>query len=133
MLHGPLIKLESCPPIELDYLYGEADSMRLGKVLEEKRMQIVREALSGVKIAVLGRKYELHPETIRNWVREYGDKVGPDQLPSTDEQIQELKRLQEIEEKYNLALKKLGEKELENEILHELLKKKNPAYLKNSK
>ncbi|MFC5702988.1 helix-turn-helix domain-containing protein, partial [Cohnella faecalis] len=43
-------------------------------------MQIVREALSGVKIAVLGRKYELHPETIRNWVREYGDKVGPDQL-----------------------------------------------------
>ncbi|RKP43807.1 transposase [Cohnella endophytica] len=107
--------------------------MRLGKVLEEKRMQIVREALSGIKVAVLARKHEVHPETIRNWVREFGDKVGIDEIPSTDEQIQELKRLQEIEEKYQLAIKKLGEKELENEILRELLKKKNPAYPKNSK
>ncbi|TFE28536.1 transposase [Cohnella luojiensis] len=101
--------------------------MQSGKVFEEKRMQIVREALSGVKIAVLARKYELHPETIRNWVREYGDQVGHDQIPSTDEQIQELKRLQEVKEKYNKAVRILGEKELEIEILRELLKKKNPA------
>ncbi|MBW5449476.1 transposase [Cohnella sp. CFH 77786] len=107
--------------------------MRTGKVFEEKRMQIVKEALSGIKIAVLARKYEMNPETIRNWVKNYGNLVGPDQIPSTDEQIQELKRLQEVEEKYELAVKKLGEKELEIEILRELLKKKNPAYPKNSK
>jgi transposase-like protein len=107
--------------------------VRLGKVFEEKRMQIVREALSGVKIAVLARKHEVHPETIRNWVRDYGDQVGQDEIPSTDEQIQELKRLQEVEDKYNKAVRILGEKELEIEILRELLKKKNPAYPKNSR
>jgi hypothetical protein len=50
-----------------------------------------------------------------------------------DQHLQELKRLQEIEEKYEKAMKVLGEKELENEILRELVKKKNPAYLKNLK
>jgi len=41
--------------------------------------------------------------------------------------------LQEVEEKYQTAVKILGEKELEIEILRELLKKKNPAYLKDLK
>ncbi|KIL34475.1 hypothetical protein SD70_32510 [Gordoniibacillus kamchatkensis] len=107
--------------------------MRSKKVFEEARLKIVREALSGIKIAVLARKYEIHPETIRNWLREYRDQVGTDEIPSTDEQIQELKRLQEVEEKYEKAVKILGEKELEIEILRELLKKKNPAYPKNTK
>lgn len=107
--------------------------MRAKKVFEEVRLKIVREALSGVKIAVLARKYEVHPETIRSWVKEYREKVGDDEIPSTDEQLQELKRLQEVEEKYEKAVKILGEKELEIEILRELLKKTNPAYPKNSK
>ncbi|TCZ72883.1 transposase [Paenibacillus albiflavus] len=106
---------------------------RTKKVYEEIRLKVVREALSGIKIAVLGRKYELHPETIRGWIRDYQDEIGEDQIPSTDEQIQELKRLQEIEDKYHKAIKILGEKELENEILRELVKKQNPAYLKNLK
>jgi transposase-like protein len=108
--------------------------VRSGKVFEEKRMQIVREALSGVKIAVLARKYEVHPETIRNWVRDYGNQVGQDEIPSTDEQINELKRLQDVEEKYNKAVRILGEKELEIEILRELLKKQqSPAHPKKSR
>lgn len=107
--------------------------MRSRKVFEETRLQIVREALSGIKIPILGRKYDLHPETIRNWVKEYRDRVGDDQIPSTDEQLQELKRLQNVEEKYEKAVKILGEKELEIEILRELLKKANPAYPKNSR
>jgi hypothetical protein len=53
-------------------------------------------------------------------------------LPPADHQLQELKRLQEVEKKYEKAMKVLGEKELEIEILRELLKKQNPAYLKNS-
>ena len=54
-------------------------------------------------------------------------------IRAADEQLQELKRLQEVEEKYQTAVKILGEKELEIEILRELLKKKNPAYLKDLK
>jgi transposase-like protein len=107
--------------------------MRAKKVFEEARLKIVREAMSGIKIAVLARKYEIHPETIRNWLREYREQVGDDEIPSTDEQLQELKRLQEVEEKYGKAVKMLGEKELEIEILRELLKKTNPAYPKNTK
>lgn len=106
---------------------------RTKKLYEEVRLQVVREALSGIKLAVLGRKYEIHPETIRSWIKEYRDQVGDDEIPSTDQQIKELKRLQEIEEKYQTAMKVIGEKELENEILRELLKKQNPAYLRNTK
>lgn len=38
----------------------------MGKHLnEEKRVQIVREALAGVKVGTLSRMYNVHPETIR--------------------------------------------------------------------
>jgi len=81
----------------------------------------------------LSRKYGVHPETIRSWIREYRDQIEDHEIPPADEQLQELKRLQEVEEKYQTAVKILGEKELEIEILRELLKKKNPAYLKDLK
>ena len=102
------------------------------KVYEEVRLQVVREALAGIKVAVLGRKYELHPETIRTWIREYRDQVEEAGFPDLDEQNRELKRLQEVEEKYQTAVKMLGEKELELEILRDLVKKTSPAYRRNS-
>ena len=107
--------------------------MRTSKAFQEIRMKVVGEALAGIKIGVLARKYGINPETIRNWVRKYRDEVGPDNIPSTDEQILELKRLQDIEEKYHKAIKLLGEKELEIEVLRELLKKTNPDYAKDLK
>ncbi|WP_042171573.1 MULTISPECIES: transposase [Bacillota] len=103
------------------------------RLKEETRMKIVREALAGIKIGVLARMYDVHPESIRLWVRDHRDSVPPEDIPQTDEYVQEVQRLQEVEERYEKAIKALGEKELENEILRELLKKKNPAYLKNLK
>ncbi len=44
-----------------------------------------------------------------------------------------MKRLLEVEKKYEKAVKMLGEKDLEIEILRELLKKPTPAYPKNSR
>lgn len=106
----------------------------MGKRLkEEERLKIVREVLAGVKVGVLARMYDIHPETIREWVRSHRDKIDPNDIPTAEEHVEELKRLQEIEEKYDKAMKVLGEKELELEILRELIKKKNPAYLKNLK
>uniref|UniRef100_UPI001409FC7A transposase n=1 Tax=Paenibacillus turpanensis TaxID=2689078 RepID=UPI001409FC7A len=92
-----------------------------------------KEVLAGVKVGALARMYNLHPETIRGWVREHRDSIPPEEIPAEDEYIQEFQRLQEVEERYEKAMKVLGEKELEIEILRELLKKKNPAYLKNLK
>jgi transposase-like protein len=89
--------------------------------------------MTGIKIGVLARQYDIHPETIRGWVRMYRDQVDVHELPPADQQFVELKRLQEMEDKYEKAMKILGEKELEIEILRELLKKTNPAYKKNSK
>ena len=103
------------------------------KLKEETKLKIVKEAISGVKVGVLARLYDLHPETVRTWVREYRDSIPPEDIPMTDEHLEELKRLQEVEERYDKAIKVLGEKELEIEILRELLKKKNPAYQKDSK
>jgi transposase-like protein len=104
----------------------------MGKRLkEEERLKIVLEALAGVKVGVLARMYNIHPETIREWVRVHRDTIDPDDIPTAAEHVEEMKRLQIIEEKYDKAMKVLGEKELELEILRELVKKKNPAYLKN--
>jgi len=103
------------------------------RLKEEVRLKIVKEALAGIKVGVLARMYDVHPETIRIWVRDHRDAIPPEEIPVADEHLQELQRLQDVEQRYEKAVKVLGEKELEIEILRELLKKKAPAYSKNSK
>jgi len=106
----------------------------MGKHLnDEIRLKIVKEALAGIKVGVLGRMYSIHPETIRGWVRDHRDDIPPEEIPFTANHLLELQRLQEVEQRYDTTVKVLGEKELEIEILRELLKKKNPAYLTSSK
>ncbi|MDT3429275.1 transposase-like protein [Paenibacillus forsythiae] len=106
----------------------------MGKRLkEEERLKIVKEALAGVKVGVLSRMYDIHPETIRGWIRDLRDSIPAEDIPVADEHLQELQRLQDVEQRYEKAMKVLGEKELELEILRELLKKPTPAYPKNSK
>lgn len=94
---------------------------------EEVRHKVAQEALGGIKTSVLARKYEVNPKTIRSWVKEYREKFGDDALPTVDERVADAKRLAKLEAKYEQALKALGEKELENDMLRELVKKSNPA------
>ncbi|CAH8768019.1 transposase [Paenibacillus dendritiformis] len=100
---------------------------------KEIRLEIVKEALAGIKVGTLARMYGVHPETVRVWVRDHRDEISQEEIPAADEHLQELRRLQEVEAKFEQAKKLLGEKELEIEILRELVKKKNPAYLKDLK
>ena len=102
------------------------------QAFKEVRYKVAREALAGIKVGVLARKYEVSPKTIRNWVKEYQETYGEDAVPTIDERLDDAKRLAELEEKYNRALKALGEKELENEVLRELVKKVNPASMTDS-
>ena len=99
---------------------------------KEVRYKAAQEALAGIKPAVVARKYEVSPKTIRAWVVEYQETFGADSVPTIDERIDESKRLAELEEKYERALKALGQKELEIEVLRELVKKTNPASRTNS-
>jgi len=101
-------------------------------VFKEVRYKVAQEALGGIKVGVLARKYDVSPRTIRNWVKEYQDTFGDDAVPTIDERIDESKRLAELEDKYNRAVKALGEKELEIEVLRELVKKSSPASTINS-
>lgn len=101
-------------------------------VFEEVRHKVAQEALAGIRTGVLARKYEVSPKTIRNWVKEYQEKFGEDAIPTLDERIHDAKRLAELEAKYEQALRALGEKELENNLLRELVKKSNPASMTNS-
>lgn len=101
-------------------------------VFEEVRHKVAQEALAGIRTGVLARKYDVSPKTIRNWVKEYQDAFGADALPTLDERIDDAKRLAELEAKYEQAIKALGEKELENNILRELVKKSRPDSMTNS-
>ena len=106
--------------------------MKRNKVFEEVRYKVAQEALGGIKTGVLARKYDVTPSTIRNWVKEYQETFGDDAIPTIDERVADARRLAELEEKYNRALKTLGEKELELEILRELVKKTSPASMTSS-
>lgn len=98
---------------------------------KEVRYKVAQEALAGIKVGVLARKYDISPKTVRNWVKEYQETFGEDAVPTIDERVDDAKRLAEMEDKYDRALKALGEKELELEILRELVKKTNPASMTN--
>lgn len=105
--------------------------MQRNRVYEEVRNKVAQEALTGVKTGVLARKYDVTPKTIRNWVKEYRETFGDDAVPTLDERVADSKRLAELEDKYNRALKALGEKQLEIDVLRELVKKSNPASMTN--
>lgn len=102
----------------------------MGKMSEQKE-KAAQEVLSGIKAAVVARKYGVTPGTVNQWVRDYREQHGEQDYPYPQEQAEELKRLLEVEKRYEKAVKLLGEKDLEIEILRELLKKPTPAYPKN--
>jgi transposase-like protein len=82
---------------------------------DEFKQQIVREAKETHNCALVARNHELSPSQVAKWVRET-DYPIPKGIPLT----KETKELA----KQNLMLKKLlAEKELENAILQDLLKK----------
>jgi transposase-like protein len=85
--------------------------------------------------------HNLHPETIRSWVRQYRDEVEADMAkrksPALWDEVKQAKaETEDYRKKYAQAMKLLGEKELEIAILRDLVKKTNPGALeslKNSK
>jgi transposase-like protein len=105
----------------------------MGRMYEEQRDKAALEALSGIKAAVVARKYGVSPNTVNQWIRDYREKNGEQDYPYPQDQAEEMQRLLKVEQKYEKAVKLLGEKDLEIEILRELLKKPTPAYPRNSK
>jgi transposase-like protein len=112
----------------------EMIEMKSSKLYDEQRIKVAQEAINGTKISFLARKYSISPSTISSWVKFYKERFGEEaDTPSVNERIEDAKRVQELENKMDTAIKLLGEKDLEIELLRELLKKSNPAYRTNWK
>ncbi len=101
--------------------------MPVKKHSDDFKKQVVKEALETGNSSLVGRKYNISPSIVARWVR--AQKVNPidnmtkkalQTLPELSQDPKEIKKAME----QNTQLKKLlGEKELEIEILRDLLKK----------
>jgi transposase-like protein len=97
----------------------------------ETKKELVAEVMAGYRTEVVAKRHGLSPKTLRVWVRQYRDEVGEimaRKRKSEEQLIQDAARLKELEEKYQEALKLLGEKEVEINILRELVKKNHPEW-----
>lgn len=103
--------------------------MKRVKHSKEFKLQVIKEAQETGKNTLVARRYDLNPNMVSRWVREYKDGkyggVDVAVLPDLDS-----KELSQENEKLKMLL---GEKDLEIAILRDLIKKKNPHLLKNLK
>jgi len=93
------------------------------------KRELVAEVLMGYRTEFVARKYGLSPHTLRKWVCAYRDEVGElmvKKKEQAEQLVQDAAELKNLKKKYNDTMKLLGEKELENAILKDLLKKMNP-------
>ncbi|MGI2298179.1 transposase [Paenibacillus sp. GXUN7292] len=97
----------------------------------QTKKELVVEVLAGYRVEVVARQHGIAPRTLSNWVRQYQDEVD-DLMAKRKNDVEQLKqdatRLHEIEKKYNDAMKIIGEKELEINVLRDLVKKKYPDW-----
>lgn len=100
--------------------------MRRTRYSNEFKTQAVKEAMETGKPSVVARRYDLNPNMVGRWVREYKDgKFGDTDISS----VPDLDTKQLSNE--NDQLKQLlGEKDLEIAVLRDLIKKKSPHLLK---
>lgn len=100
------------------------------------KKELVTEVLAGYRTEVVARQHGMSPRTLSKWVRQYQDEVD-DIMVKKQEQEEQMKRdasqVNEWKKKYESAMKVLGEKELENAILKDLVKKTNPTAMQDWK
>lgn len=92
-------------------------------VIEDVKKKYVRLALETGRQASIARKAGISSDTLRKWIREYGDEIrdemGTEEVPT----LSDTPSRNELQDKYDQALALLGEKELEIAILKHLVKK----------
>ncbi|MTH55807.1 transposase [Bacillus mangrovi] len=93
--------------------------------IEDVKKKYVRMALESGNTAFLARKLAVSPSTLSGWVRQYRDEVELEMKMEGVTPLSETSGTDEIQKKYDQAMKLLGEKELEVEMLREIIKKKS--------
>lgn len=93
------------------------------QIFEDLKKKYVRMALETNKYASTARSAGVSPKTLRNWIKKYEteirDQMEQEGISLTAPEPTE----EEYKKKYEIAMKLLGEKELEVAVLKEALKK----------
>lgn len=92
-------------------------------VIEDVKKKYVRIALETGNLTSTARKAGITRETLRKWMKEYEDDVQEIMEKEGTTVLSENPSKDELKEKYQQAMKLLGEKELEVAMLKNLLKK----------
>ena len=101
--------------------------MGVKKHSDEFKKQVVREALETGNSSLVGRKHNISPSIVARWVR--AEKPSPMKdmtrkaLQASTDLTEDPKEAKKALEQNTQLKKLLGEKELEIEILRDLLKK----------
>jgi transposase len=94
---------------------------------DELRIQVVEEALDRGNVALTARKHGISTRALHKWVKQYRDEVEVTMSKKKDiDRLSTPQTVEDWKDKYEHAAKLLGEKELENAILRDLVKKKYP-------
>lgn len=95
------------------------------EIFEDLKKYYVRMALETNKYASTAKATGVHRDTLRKWIKKYEDEVR-DQMEAEGLNLSPLEPTEtEYKKKYELAMKLLGEKELEVAVLKDALKKPN--------
>jgi len=92
-------------------------------VIEDVKKKYVRMAIETGQQTSTARKAGITRETFRKWMKEYEDEVREGMEKQNVTILSEDPTKDELKEKYEQAMKLLGEKELEVAILKNIIKK----------
>ncbi|MFC4560223.1 helix-turn-helix domain-containing protein [Virgibacillus kekensis] len=95
-------------------------------VIENVKKKYVRLALESNRIASTAKSAGVDRATLRKWIKEYETGVRDEMESEGVNPLTPQTSRQELENKYEQAMKLLGEKELEVAMLREVLKKNDP-------
>ncbi|MFC0273220.1 helix-turn-helix domain-containing protein [Metabacillus herbersteinensis] len=100
--------------------------MKKIEVIEDVKKKYVRMALETGNLSSIARKAGITRDTLRSWVKVYEDEIREVMEQDGTTTLSEHPSKDELMDKYEVAMKLLGEKELEVALLKNLLKKDNP-------
>ncbi|MFV8830170.1 transposase [Alkalihalobacterium sp. APHAB7] len=100
---------------------------RMGPI-EDVKKQYVRMAIESGNSAHIARKVGVSKSTLGGWMKLYRDEVENEMSTEGITPLSESSSTQDLQTKYDHAMKLLGEKELEVAMLREMIKKKLPNF-----
>ncbi|KQL52443.1 hypothetical protein AN964_02055 [Heyndrickxia shackletonii] len=102
-------------------------SKRRGPI-EEVKKNYVRMALESGNMAFVARKTGVSQSTLKAWVNLYRSEVEAEMEQEGVNPLSSSPSNNDLQKKYDQAMKLLGEKELEVAMLRDMLKKKFPNF-----